>query len=111
MKRLIAVSIILLLSGCNSHPNFRCFGASTPTELYLNNTSGNEICAIIQAELFNGKIIQDKVCIKNNEVRSLCYELENIPTHEIIVKIDSFERTIKLSSRESNELNFAEIKE
>ncbi len=101
---------MFLFAGCNSHPKLRCFGASTPTELHLTNSGTKEICAIVEAVLFNGKVIQDKVCLDNNEIKNLCYELENIPTQIIKVKIDSEEKEVKLKSIDRNEFDFSSIK-
>jgi ribosomal protein L25 (general stress protein Ctc) len=110
MKRIIVILIMPMFAGCNSHPKLRCIGASTPTELQLKNSGTNEICAIVEAVLFNGKVIQDEVCLDNNEIKNLCYELENIPTQEIKVKINSDEKKVKLKATESNEFDFSTIK-
>jgi uncharacterized lipoprotein NlpE involved in copper resistance len=110
MKKILVIISIFIGVGCNTHPKLRCFGASTPTEIHFKNSGTNEICAIVKAVLFNGSIIQDEVCLSNNEIKSLCYELDNMPTHEVRVLINSKEKKVKLKSTERIEFDFSTIK-
>jgi ribosomal protein L25 (general stress protein Ctc) len=110
MKRIIAILTMFMFAGCNSHPKLRCFGASTPSDLNVKNSGTKEMCAIVEVVLFNGKVLQDEVCLDSKEAKNLCYELENIPNKEIRIKIDSEERKVKLKSTGINEFDLFTIK-
>ena len=110
MKKVFITSAILAGTGCNTHPDVRCFGASTPTDLHLKNTGRNTLCATIEAERFAGDIIKDKVCLDSQEVSILCYELEDLPAREVIVRINSEEIKIALSPTARNEIDYSTIK-
>lgn len=109
VKKGLIIIIILIGTGCNRHPDLRCFAASTPTDLYIINTGKSEICVLIEANLFNGNVIQDEVCLSSQESKTLCYELENIPSQEITIKTNRKERKLRLSPTERNEIDYSTI--
>lgn len=103
---LIAFFLILICLSCGpTPPRIRCFAASTPIDLVFINTGDQKKEVSIDFKLHTGEFDQDEFSIKPGKMRTVCYELENIPSGEVLLKIGSEEVKINLADYELKEID------